>query len=40
LAGRLQAILARWRWQRIIDPSPSDVVAVPTIKALETRLSS
>lgn len=39
LAAKLQAILARWRWRRIVEPSPSDTVVVPTIKALEAKLS-
>jgi hypothetical protein len=39
LARSLQAILARWRWKRIVEPSASDAVVVPQIETLEAKLS-
>ena len=39
LAGRFQAAFARWRWRRIVEPSPSNAVIVPQLKALEAKLS-
>jgi hypothetical protein len=40
LATQLQAILARWRWRRIVNPASSDApVVIPVIEALEAKLS-
>jgi hypothetical protein len=39
LAGRFKAQLTRWRWRRIVEPSPVDAVVVPQIEALEAKLS-
>jgi hypothetical protein len=39
LAAKVQFRLARWRWKRIVEPSPSDAVVIPKIEALESKLS-
>ena len=39
LAGRLQAVLARWLSRRILEPSPSNEIIVPHIEALEAKFS-
>jgi len=40
LASKLQDALSRWRWRRLVKPSPADPVVIPTIEALEAKLSS
>lgn len=39
LACKVQLVLARWRWRRMLEPTPSNAVVIPQIEEMEAKLA-